>query len=123
MTKGGGAGTDFVLGLTIRGDGREDVLRYIADTGHPPKLFAFMAPATPGSQSIRGSEDACAFALQVRERLGQIIKSHRVNHTRLFFYGPLALAILLGQQLTSVGDIELFEYQNPGYVPSCILRT
>jgi SMODS-associated and fused to various effectors sensor domain len=66
---------------------------------------------------------ACAFAQTVRERLGEIIKSHRISHTRLFFYGPLALAIFLGQQLTSVGEIELLEYQNPGYVPSCTLRT
>jgi hypothetical protein len=124
VTEGGGSGTDLVLGLNIRGDGREDVLQYIAGAGHPPRLFAFMAPATtPGSQSISGSEDACAFAQNVRERLGEIIKSHRISHTRLFFYGPLALAIFLGQQLTSVGEIELFEYQNPGYVPSCILRT
>jgi hypothetical protein len=123
VTEGGGSGADLVLGLNIRGDGREDVLRYIASAGHPPRLLAFMAPVTTGSQSISGSEGACAFAQTVRERLGEIVKSHRISHTRLFFYGPLALAIFLGQQLTSVGEIELFEYQNPGYVPSCILRT
>jgi hypothetical protein len=124
MTEGGGSGTDLVLGLNIRGDGREDVLRYIASTGHSPRLFVFMAPVTlPGSQSISGSKDACAFAQSARERLGEIIKNHQISCTRLFFYGPLALAIFLGQQLTSVGEIRLFEYQNPGYVPTCILRT
>jgi hypothetical protein len=123
VTEGGGSGTGLVLGLNIRGDGREDVVQYIASTGQPPRIFAFMAPTAPGSQSISGSKDACAFAQRVRERLGQLIKSHRISRTRLFFYGPLALAIFLGQQLTSVGEIELFEYQNPGYVPTCILRT
>jgi hypothetical protein len=123
VTGGGGAGPDLVLGLNIRGNGREDVLGYIESTGNAPKLFAFMAPSSPGSQSIGGSEDACAFALAVRERLGELIKSHRLNHTRLFFYGPFALAVFLGQQLTSVGEIQLFEYQDPDYVPSCTLRT
>jgi hypothetical protein len=123
VTEGGGAGADLVLGLNIRGDGREDVLRYIASTGNPPRLFAFMAPSTPGSQSIGGSEDACAFAQAVRERLGDIIKSHRLRQTRLFFYGPFALSVFLGQQFTSVGEIQLFEYQDPGYIPSCTLRT
>jgi len=75
-----------------------------------------MAPTSPGSQSIGGSEDACAFAQAVRERLGEIIKSHRIRHTRLFFYGPFALSVFLGQQLTSVGEVQLFEYQDPGYV-------
>jgi hypothetical protein len=41
----------------------------------------------------------------------------------LFFFGPFALAVFLGQQLTAVGQIQLFEYQDPGYVPSCTLRT
>jgi hypothetical protein len=31
----------------------------------PPKLFAFMAPGLPGSQSISGSAEACAFAIAV----------------------------------------------------------
>lgn len=118
-----GSGIDLVLGLNIRGDGREDVRRYIAGTGEPPKLFAFMSPSSPGSQSIGGSGEALAFARAVRERVGEIVKVHGIKKTRLFFYGPLALAIFLGQQLTSVGEIQLFEYQDPGYVPSCTLRT
>jgi hypothetical protein len=118
-----GEGTDLVLGLNIRGDGREDVRRYIASTGVPPKLFAFVAPAAPGSQSISGSSEARAFAHAVREQLGQLTKSHGIKSTRLFFYGPFALAVFLGQQLTSVGEIKLFEYQDPGYVPTCRLRT
>jgi hypothetical protein len=118
-----GDGTDLVLGLNIRGDGREDVRRYITGTGSSPKIFAFMGPSSPSSQSIRGTEDACAFARAVREHLGQLVKSHGIKQTRLFFYGPFALAVFLGQQLTSVGAIQLFEYQDPGYVPSCTLRT
>ncbi len=118
-----GEGTDLVLGLNIRGDGREDVRRYISSTGLPPKLFAFMAPDVLGGQSIAGSGDACAFARGVREKLGQLLKTHEIRRTRLFFYGPLALAVLLGQQLTSVGVIQLFEYQDPGYVPTCTIRT
>lgn len=119
----GGEGDDLVLGLNIRGDGRDDVRRYIAGTGQPPKLFVFMAPRSQGSTSISGPEEASAFAQAVRERLGQLVKSHGIRRTRLFFYGPLALAVFLGQQLTCVGEVQLFEYQDPGYVPSCSLRT
>ena len=118
-----GAGADIVLGLNIRGDGREDVLRYIDSTGLPPKLFAFMATASPSSQSIAGYAEACAFAFAVREQLGALLKTSGVRNTRLFFYGPQALAIFLGQHLTSVGTVQLFEYQDPGYVPTVLLRT
>lgn len=118
-----GGGADIVLGLNIRGDGREDVRRYIDGTGVPPKLFAFMAPGLTGSQAISGSAEACAFAIAVREQLGALLKNNGVRSTRLFFYGPQALAIFLGQQLTSVGTVQLFEYQDPGYVPSLLLST
>jgi DNA-binding CsgD family transcriptional regulator len=111
------------LALNIRGDGRHDVRRYIESTGQPARLFAFMSPSTQGSQSIGGSEDACAFAQLVRDRMGQLAKADSLQRTRLFFYGPLALAVFLGQQLTAVGEIQLFEYQDPGYIPSCSLRT
>jgi hypothetical protein len=123
QVNGGGAEGDLVLGLNIRGDAKEDVRKYIAATASLPKLYAFMAPPSPGSQSIAGAEEACAYARAVREQLGKLVKEHGIKRTRLFFYGPLALAVFLGQQLTSVGEIQLFEYQDPGYVPSCLLKT
>ncbi len=116
-------GADIVLGLNVRGDGREDIIRYVESTGIRPKIVAFMSPPSQGAQSIGGAEDACAFARAVRDRLGQLLKEHRLSRSRIFFYGPFALAVFLGQQLTSVGEVQLFEYQDPGYVPSCTLRT
>jgi hypothetical protein len=115
-------GTDAVLGLNIRGDGRGDIMRYIESTGQPPRLFVFIAPSQ-GARSIGGPSDALAFAVGVRELLGKLLKVHQLRKTRLFFYGPFALAVLLGQQLTSVGEIQLFEYQDPGYLSSCSLKT
>jgi SMODS-associated and fused to various effectors sensor domain len=120
---GSHGGSDMVLGLNIKGDGRQDIMQYVQSTGNPPRIFAFMSPPSPGAQSIRGAGDAVAFGQAVRETLGQFLKTHQLHKTRIFFYGPFALAVFLGQQLTSVGEIQLFEYQDPGYVPSCTLRT
>ena len=116
-------GTDVVLGLNIRGDGRQDMMKYVESTGHIPRRYFFVSPSTHGAQSIRGASDAVAFAQCVRETLGQSLKKYDVRKTRLFFYGPFALSVFLGQHLTSVGEIQLFEYQDPGYVPSCTLKT
>jgi SMODS-associated and fused to various effectors sensor domain/Cap4 dsDNA endonuclease len=116
-------GSDVVLGLNIRGDGRQDIMKYVETTGNKPRLFAFMSSPSQCAQSIGGAGDAMAFAQAARENLNQILKKYGLRKTRLFFYGPFALAVFLGQQLTSVGEIELFEYQDPGYVPSCTLRT
>jgi hypothetical protein len=116
-------GADVVLGLNIKGDGRGDVLRYVESTGSQPRIFAFISPPSQGAQSIGGAGDTCAFSRAVRENLGRLLKTHQLHKTRIFFYGPFALAVFLGQQLTSVGEIQMFEYQDPGYIPSCSLRT
>jgi hypothetical protein len=96
---------------------------HIEATGVAPNAFVFMSPPNQGAQSIGGAEDACAMAQAVRERLGEILKVRQLRMTRLFFYGPFALSVFLGQQLTSIGQVQLFEYQDPGYIPSCLLRT
>jgi hypothetical protein len=120
---GSQGGSDIVLGLNIKGDGRQDIMQYVQSTGNPPRIFAFVSPPSQGAQSINGAGDAVAFGQAVRETLGQLLKTHQLRKTRIFFFGPFALAVFLGQQLTSVGEIQLFEYQDPGYVPSCSLRT
>lgn len=116
-------GSEMVLGLNIKGDGRHDMTRYVNGLGISPRVNAFVSPPSQGGQSIGGSEDACAFALAVRNVLGELVKKYRITRTHVFFYGPLALAVFVGQQLTSIGEIQLYEYQDPGYVPSCLLRT
>jgi len=123
IVDGSQGGSNIVLGLNIKGDGRQDIMRYVQNTCNPPRIFAFVSPPSQGAQSIAGAGDAVAFGQAVRETLGQLLKTHDLRKTRIFFYGPFALAVFLGQQLTSVGEIQLFEYQDPSYVPSCTLRT
>jgi len=95
----------------------------VESTTHLPHKYVFVSPPSQNAQSIHGAGDAIAFAQAVRENLGHILKKYNLRKIRLFFYGPFALSVFLGQHLTSVGQIQLFEYQDPGYVPSCTLRT
>src|SRR3546814_635678 len=109
IAEGRSDGTDLVVGLNIRGDGRQDIMRYVETAGVAPNALVFMSPPNQGAQSIGGPEDACAMARAVRERLGEISKARQLPTTRLFFYGPFALSVFLGQQLTSIGQVPLFE--------------
>ena len=120
---GSQTGDDLVIGLNIKGDGRKDVTDYVAKTGRDPKLFVFMSPPSQGGQAISGPEEASAFASAVREELGKLLKETGLRSSRLFFYGPFALSVFLGQHLTSVGKVQLFEFQDPSYVPSMLLQT
>ncbi len=123
VIEGAAAGDDLVVGFNIRGDGRRDVMSFVEASGAPPNAFIFLSPPTQGAQSIAGASDAVAMARAARDRLGEVLKARGLRRTRLFFFGPLALSVFLGQQLTSMGQVQLFEYQDPGYVPSCLLRT
>ncbi|MGA9980284.1 MAG: SAVED domain-containing protein, partial [Candidatus Sulfotelmatobacter sp.] len=92
ILEGSPEGSDIVLGLNIRGDGRQDILKYIESTGNPPRIFAFMSPQSQGAQSIGGAGEAVAFGQAVHEHLGQLLKKYGLRKTRIFFYGPFALA-------------------------------
>jgi SMODS-associated and fused to various effectors sensor domain len=48
LTEADPNGTDLVVGLNIRGDGRQDVMRYIESTGQAPNAFRVHGAAEPG---------------------------------------------------------------------------
>lgn len=116
-------GIDLVVGLNIRGDGRKDILDYVGQFTDRPKQIVLLSPPITGSQSVVGAEDACALARRARDLVGDVLKSTNVQSTRLFYFGPLGLAVFLGQHLTSMGEVKLYEFQQPSYVPSCTLST
>lgn len=87
VVEGAREGSDIVLGLNIRGDGRQDIVNYVRSSGNPPRIFAFMSPPSQGAQSIGGSGDAVAFAQAVRENLGRLLKKYALRQTRIFFMG------------------------------------
>lgn len=116
-------GVDLVVGLNIRGDGRKDILDYVGQLENRPKQIVLLSPPITGSQSIVGAEDACAFARSARDLIGDLLKSANVQSTKLFYFGPLGLAVFLGQHLTSMGQVKLYEFQQTSYVKSCTLST
>ena len=117
-------GDSIAVLLNIKGDGVFDVEEYLKESGVRVKVLVTMEPpSAPGSLSIRNDGDAIAFANQARDTLQRLRKQYRTRTIHLFFFGPQALAVFLGNRLTSVGPVQLYEFQDPGYVPSYLLRT
>ena len=96
------AGTDIVLALNIRGDGRDGVIKYIELTGVAPSAFVFMAPQIQGAQSIGGAEDACAMARAIRNWLGEVSESRNLRLER-FILVLLPFRFFLGSNLPQWG--------------------
>lgn len=75
------------------------------------------------SSSISGARDASSFALAMRDELKKQNISHGTDRVHLFYNGPLALGVMLGHWLSSVGEVRLYEWQQPGFASSFTLKT
>ncbi|MDN3512258.1 MAG: SAVED domain-containing protein [Candidatus Jettenia sp.] len=117
-------GDSLAFAFNITGSAQIDVINHIRDNSLPIKTLILIHPArSPSSLSIADDKEAISFAIAARDALKQAITNYNTRSIHLFFYGPLALAIFLGQRLTSLGTIQLYEFKDPGYVPSCTLIT
>jgi hypothetical protein len=86
-------------------------------------LVAIEPPIGASPGSIADDVDAVSFAQEAREKIAEALHRYGVRKTHLFFFGPFGLAAFLGQRLTSLGVVQLYEFTEPGYAPSCTLKT
>lgn len=123
LIDGDSNGADLILVLNVKGDARSEVLEYSANAGLRQKITLVISAPTEGGQAIGSSADAAAYALAARDEVGKVVKKYGIKRTHVFYYGPLALAIFLGQHFSSVGELQLYEYTAPGYAPAGTLST
>lgn len=114
----------IALVFSIKGRAVQDVEDHIRGRSLPVKAIVSVAPKSgAGALSIPDDREAVSLALIARDEHCKAIERHSVRTTHLFFYGPLALAVFIGQLLTSVGRVQLYEFTDPGYVASALIRT
>jgi hypothetical protein len=119
-----GGGDAIAVVLDVAGKARQAVSSYLLSTDLPVKALVAIEPpigASPGS--IADDVDAVSFAQEAREKIAEALHRYGVRKTHLFFFGPFGLAAFLGQRLTSLGVVQLYEFTEPGYAPSCTLKT
>ena len=118
------AGDAIAVVVDVAVEARHDVASYLLGAGLPVKaLVSVEPPAGVGQRSIADDADAVSFADSARERIAKELRRHGVRKTHLFFSGPFGLAAFLGQRLTSLGTIQLYEFTEPGYSRSFLLKT
>ena len=123
-TLGDSGGDSIAYVFNIKGDALRDVRGYIAESSLPIKAVVAVEPAgSPGALSIADDREAVSLALSARDELHKALARHDVRVTHLFFYGPFALSVFVGQLLSAIGRVQLYEFQDPGYVPTAALRT
>ena len=117
-------GNSIAYIFNIKGNALRDVREYIARGSLQVKALIAIEPAgSPGALSIADDREAVSLALSARDELHKALARHEVRTTHLFFYGPFALSVFVGQLLAAIGRVQLYEFQDPGYVPTATLRT
>jgi len=118
------AGDSIALVLNVKGSATAEVEKHITAHGIPVKAIISLAPER-GSMalSILDDREAMSVAIAARNQIDLLLNRYDVRVTHLFYYGPFALSVFFGQLLTSVGRVHLYEFKEPGYSPSLILRT
>jgi hypothetical protein len=123
-TLGDPSGDSIAYVFNIKGNALHDVRGHITGSSLPVKAVVTVEPAGPsGALSIADDREAVSLALGARDELHKALTRHGVRITHLFFYGPFALSVFVGQLLTSTGRVQLYEFQDPGYVPTATVRT
>jgi hypothetical protein len=123
-TLGDHNGDSIAYVFNIKGNALRDVREYIAESSLSVKAVITVEPAgSSGPLSIADDREAVSVAMSARDELYKALARHDVRVTHLFFFGPLALSVFVGQLLAAVGRVQLYEFQDPGYVPTATLRT
>ena len=116
-------GSDLLFVINVTGDARNAVLKANVDLKLNAKGILILGPTTPGSLSISNAGEAVGIATFAKDKLHTTIQAQNTKRTHLFYFGPQAVALFLGQRLTSVGEISIYEYQDPGYVSTLTFKT
>lgn len=117
-------GDSIAYVFNIKGNALRDVREYITESALSVKAIIAVEPAgSSGALSIADDREAVSLALGARDELHKALTRHKVRITHLFFYGPFALSVFVGQLLAAIGRVQLYEFQDPGYVPSAGLKT
>lgn len=117
-------GDELAIVFNITGKALNDVADFFKSTATPLKKIISLQPeTTPGTLSIKNDSEAVALASESKDIIKSMITKYNSKKIHLFYFGPYGLAVFLGQKLTSVGSIQLYEFQDPGYKPSCLLKS
>lgn len=117
-------GDDLAVVFNITGKALNDVAEYFKSTATPLKKIISLQPdSAPGNFSIENDSEAVALASASKDIIKNMLTKYKSKKIHLFYFGPFGLAVFLGQKLTSVGSIQLYEFQDPGYKPSCLLKS
>lgn len=116
------AGEDVVVGIGVTDDPRPKIEHYVAEVDLKIRGAIYLQPSGGPSATSLDAETVGAFAAAVKREIRRVCNRYSPRVIHLFYLGPLGLAVLLGQKLNGLADVQCYERnKTTGYTPSCRL--
>lgn len=117
-------GDSLVFICDITGRGKRHAVEFIKSSGIKSFGALTVSPKSgANSNSINNEIEAVSFGAKAIDKLRERMNHYSTRKVHLFYYGPISVALFLGQRLTSLGTVTLYEFQEPGYVDTLTLKT
>lgn len=116
----GGEPEELCVLISVTQDVTSDADRWMSESAKPRAILQLALPEL-GSTVVKDGDEAYPIALAVRR---EVIRARRDLTKRVplrvFYAGPVALAVFIGAQLNAMGDVYLMDFDKavPGYVES-----
>lgn len=120
--EGDPVGQDILVGIGITDDPRSQVEQYLAYASLRIRASLYLYPPGGASATSVTARTVGACAAAVKREIRRMANRYRPRVIHFFYFGPLGLAVLLGQKLNGLADIQCYErIKSVGYTPSCRL--
>lgn len=112
-------GDELAVGSSVARNLGPDVLAYLRTAHLPVRRFVHLQIQTLGPQAMSSTSVALGWAIVVRDRIADEVRSAGSRKLRLFLATPLGAALFLGHRWNRIGAAtQLYEDVNPGCEPT-----
>ena len=117
-----GNGKEVAVGLSVTTNIAHDALEYVRRAELPVHAYFDLAPHDgPSDHTIADASAARGWALAVRDRVREIVRSTGAEKIHLFIASPGGAAFFLGHFWNRVPTTQLYADTSPGYAPAYLL--
>lgn len=116
-------GTDLVVAIGATDDPKPKVEEFLKNVNLNVRASLYLYPQAGSSDISIDEQSAVGFARAAKKEMRSVVSQFSPRLIHLFFFGPLGLAVLLGQKLNGLVDIQCYERsKEQAYVPSCLIK-
>ena len=114
---------NLVVAIGVTDDPKPKVEEFLQHAKLDFRAGLYLYPQSGPSDISIDEQSAVGFARAAKKEIRKACSEFSPKLIHLFFFGPLGLAVLLGQKLNGLADILCYERSKEfTYVPSCLIQ-